>query len=87
MIGQGVGMRVFLWCVFGFCFGVAIGYVAIYFGWVAYSQQFHVLDHDGSRIMRVELEWAPMGAIAMGLLMAFWSALRAAKRATRRATR
>ena len=51
-------MRVFFWCVFGFCFGLALGYVAVYFGWVAYSQQFHVLDHDGSKIIRVELEWA-----------------------------
>jgi hypothetical protein len=78
-------MRVFLWCVFGFCLGLAIGYVVIYFGWVAYSQQFHVFDRDGSKIMRVELEWAPMGAIAMGLLLAFGLALRAAKRVTRRA--
>ena len=75
-------MRVFLWCVFGFCLGLAVGYGAVYFGWMAYSQQFHVVDGDGSKIMRVEFEWAPIAAVVAGLFLAFRLALRAARRVT-----
>jgi hypothetical protein len=75
-------MRVFLWCVFGFCLGLVIGYATIFYGWTAYSEHFHVVDGDGSKIIRVEFEWAPVGAAVMGLILAFRLALRAARRAT-----
>jgi hypothetical protein len=73
---------VFLWCIFGFCLGLAIGYAAIFYGWTAYSEHFHVVDGDGSKIMSVEFAWAPIGAVAMGLFLAFRLALSAARRVT-----
>jgi hypothetical protein len=79
-----VGMRVFPWCVFGFCLGLVLGYAAIYWGWIVYSQHFHVADGDGGRTMNIEWLWAPAGATLMGLLLAFRFALGAAWRATRR---
>jgi energy-coupling factor transporter transmembrane protein EcfT len=73
-------MRVFLWCLFGFGLGLVTGYAAIYFGWIAYSQQFHVADGYGSKILDVEFIWAPAGAVVMGFYLAFRLALGAARR-------
>jgi hypothetical protein len=77
-------MRVFLWCVFGFAVGVAAGYVAIFYGWMVFSQHFHVFDDDGSKVMQVQFAWAPIGGLLFGLSLAFRLALRAARRSTGR---
>jgi len=77
-------MRVFLWCVFGFAVGAAVGYVAIVYAWMVFSQHFHVFDDDGSKAMQVQFAWAPIGALLFGLMLAFRLALSAARRTSGR---
>jgi len=73
-------MRVFLWSLLGFILGLMAGYCAILFGWIGYSELFHVFDADGGRILSIAFLVAPLGGMGSGLVLAFWLALRAAQR-------
>jgi hypothetical protein len=57
-----------------------IGDAAVYFGWMAYAQQFHVTDGNGAKVVGIEFILAPVGAVVMGFFLAFRLALGAARR-------
>ena len=80
-------MRVLLSSFMGFLTGLIVGYLSIVSGWVAYAVVTRVADPGGGQLIRVWFLAAPGGALAAGLVGAFWFALRAARRLERTSRR
>jgi len=65
----------------GFFGGLLLGYPAVLFGWVAYTNIADVSDMGGGKIMGIAFFFAPIGAVVAGIAGAVWLARRAGKRA------
>ena len=53
-----------------FVVGVVVGYLAILFGWVTFTEFIPVADHDGGTTMAVGFFFAPLGALVLGIILA-----------------
>ena len=53
-----------------FVVGVIVGYLAILFGWVAYTEFIPVADHDGGTAVAIGFFVAPLGALVFGIILA-----------------
>ena len=58
--------------VAGLIAGLVLGYCAVLFGWVAFTSVFAYRDFEGAATMQVAFFFAPLGAIVLGLVLAFW---------------
>lgn len=57
--------------IFGvFILAAIAGYLAILFGWIAYTERADVFDREGAMIMGVAFVFAPIGGFLIGLVAA-----------------
>ena len=66
----------------GFIGGLVLGYCAVLFGWVAYTNIFVVGDLGGAKAMGIAFFFAPIGGVIAGIICAFLLMRRAGRRAT-----
>lgn len=64
----------------GFPLGAVAGYCAVLFGWIGYTELFDVFDRDGGKIMGIAFFFAPVTAVAVGVIAAIWLARRVGQR-------
>ena len=57
-----------LFSVGAFILGTIIGYLAILFGWIAYTEMAGIFDREGAMIMGVAFFFAPIGGLLLGLV-------------------
>jgi hypothetical protein len=65
----------------GFICGLALGYCAVLFAWVAYTDIFNVADLGGGKAMGIAFFFAPIGGVIAGIICAVLLVRRAARRA------
>jgi hypothetical protein len=65
----------------GFICGLALGYCAVLFGWVAYTDIFNVADLGGGKAMGIAFFFAPIGGVIAGIISAVLLVRRAGRRA------
>ncbi len=53
-----------------FIVATIIGYFAILFGWIAYTEMAGVFDREGAMIMGIAFFFAPIGGLLIGLAVA-----------------
>jgi hypothetical protein len=63
----------------GFVLGAVIGYCAVLFGWVAYTNLVGYRDFEGAATRGVAFFLAPVGAAILGIVGATFLARRAAR--------
>jgi hypothetical protein len=65
----------------GFIGGLILGYCAVLFGWVAYTNIADVSDMGGGKAMGIAFFFAPLGGVIAGfvcsILLARWARRRA----------
>jgi hypothetical protein len=64
----------------GFIGGLVLGYCAVLFGWVAYTNLFDVSDMGGGKTMGIAFFFAPVGGVIAGIVCAILLAGRAGRR-------
>jgi len=65
----------------GFIGGLVLGYCAVLFGWVAYTEMFDVGDLGGAKAMGVAFFFAPVGGVIAGIICAVLLMRRTGRRA------
>jgi hypothetical protein len=65
----------------GFIGGLVLGYCAVLFGWVAYTNIFDVGDLGGAKPLGIALFFAPIGGVLVGNICAGGLVRRAGRRA------
>lgn len=73
-------MSAFGWRALGCVIGLVAGYLAVLFGWIAYSELARVHDMDGGKIMAIAFFFAPVGAVLLAIILAAVFGRFAAKR-------
>jgi hypothetical protein len=65
----------------GFIAGLILGYCAVLFGWVAYTNIADVSDMGGGKTMGIAFFFAPLGGVIVGLVCAILLVRTAGRRA------
>lgn len=65
----------------GFVAGLVVGYCAVLFGWVLYTDIVAVSDMGGGKAMGIAFFFAPLGGLIAGFIGAVWLGTLAGRRA------
>ena len=65
----------------GFIGGLVLGYCAVLFGWVTYTDIFDVSDLGGAKAMGIAFFFAPVGGVIAGIICAVLLMRRTGRRA------
>ena len=64
-----------------FILATILGYLAILFGWIAYTELADVFDREGAMIMGIAFFFAPAGGLLIGLVASIVTFRRMSRRA------